>query len=32
MSYDGVLNAAVSKEGLEMADKIIDWAEQKAHA
>jgi hypothetical protein len=32
MSYDGVLNATVSKEGLEMADKIIDWAEQKAHA
>lgn len=32
MSYDGVLSAAVSKEGLEIAEKIIDWAELKAAA
>jgi hypothetical protein len=32
MSYDGVLSAAVSKEGLDIAEKIIDWAEQKAAA
>ncbi|OJV20222.1 MAG: hypothetical protein BGO21_12700 [Dyadobacter sp. 50-39] len=32
MSYDGVLSAAVSKEGLEVAEKIIDWAEQKTAA
>jgi hypothetical protein len=32
MSYDGILSAAVSKEGLEIAEKIIDWAEQKAAA
>ena len=30
MSYDGNLSAAVSTEGLELAEKIIDWAEQKA--
>lgn len=32
MGYDGVLSAAVSKEGLDIADKIIDWAEQKTQA
>ena len=32
MSYDGVLSAAVSKEGLEVAEKIITWAEQKTQA
>ncbi|PSL26218.1 DUF5618 family protein [Dyadobacter jiangsuensis] len=32
MSYDGVLSAAVSKEGLEVAERIIDWAEQKTAA
>lgn len=32
MSYDGNLSAAVSKEGLEVAEKIIEWAEQKTAA
>ncbi|WAC09591.1 DUF5618 family protein [Dyadobacter pollutisoli] len=32
MSYDGNLSAAVSKGGLELAEKIIDWAEQKSLA
>lgn len=32
MSYDGNLSAAVSKEGIEVAEKIISWAEQKATA
>lgn len=32
MSYDGNLSAAISKEGLDIAEKIIDWAEQKAAA
>lgn len=32
MSYDGVLNATVSKEGLEAAERIINWAEQKTQA
>ena len=32
MSYDGVLNAEISKTGLEVADKIINWAEQKTQA
>ncbi|MBO9612162.1 MAG: DUF5618 family protein [Dyadobacter sp.] len=32
MSYDGNLSAAISKEGLEIAEKIIDWAEQKTAA
>lgn len=32
MSYDGVLKADISKTGLEVAEKIIDWAEQKTQA
>ncbi|QRR03794.1 DUF5618 family protein [Dyadobacter sandarakinus] len=32
MSYDGILSAAVSKEGLDVAERIIDWAEQKTAA
>lgn len=32
MSYDGNLSAAVSKEGIEVAEKIIEWAEQKTAA
>lgn len=32
MSYDGNLLAGVSREGLAAAEKIIDWAEQKAAA
>ncbi|WP_353717961.1 DUF5618 family protein [Dyadobacter sp. 676] len=32
MSYDGNLVAAVSREGLEIAEKIINWAEQKTAA
>lgn len=32
MSYDGVLSAAVTKEGIDVAEKIINWAEQKAAA
>jgi hypothetical protein len=32
MSYDGVLSAAISREGLEIAEKIIDWAELKTQA
>jgi len=32
MSYDGVLSANVSKEGLDLAEQIINWAEQKAQA
>jgi RsiW-degrading membrane proteinase PrsW (M82 family) len=32
MSYDGVLSAAVSKEGFELAEQIINWAEQRAVA
>ena len=32
MSYDGNLSAVVSKEGLDLADQIISWVEQKAHA
>jgi hypothetical protein len=32
MSYDGVLSAAVSKEGLDLAEQIINWAEQRAVA
>ncbi len=29
MGYDGVLNANIAKEGLEDADTIIKWVEQK---
>lgn len=29
MSCDGNLSAVVANEGLEMADKIINWAEQR---
>lgn len=32
MSYDGNLSAAISTEGLQLAEKIIDWAENKARA
>ncbi|KAA0991694.1 DUF5618 family protein [Dyadobacter aurulentus] len=32
MSYDGNLSANVSKEGLDLAEQIINWAEQKAQA
>jgi len=32
MSYDGNLLAGVSGEGLDAAEKIIDWAEQKTAA
>ncbi|MCE7064347.1 DUF5618 family protein [Dyadobacter sp. CY326] len=32
MSYDGNLSAGVSNEGLELAEKIINWAEQKTQA
>jgi len=32
MSYDGNLSAAVSREGLDLAERIINWAEQKAQA
>lgn len=32
MSYDGNLSAAVSREGLELAERIINRAEQKAQA
>ncbi|KAA6433996.1 hypothetical protein FEM33_22155 [Dyadobacter flavalbus] len=32
MSYDGNLSAAISSEGLQLAEKIIDWAEMKAQA
>jgi hypothetical protein len=32
MSYDGNLSATVSKGGLELAEKIINWAEQKTLA
>ena len=32
MSYDGNLLAGVSREGLDAAEKIINWAEQKAAA
>ncbi|MCE7071325.1 MULTISPECIES: DUF5618 family protein [Dyadobacter] len=32
MSYDGNLSAGVSTEGLQLAEKIIDWAERKTQA
>jgi len=32
MSYDGNLSADVSKAGLEIADKIINWAENRTQA
>lgn len=32
MSYDGNLSANISREGLDIAEKIIDWAEQKTAA
>ncbi|WP_031526809.1 DUF5618 family protein [Dyadobacter crusticola] len=32
MSYDGNLSANVSKEGLALAEQIINWAEQRAQA
>lgn len=32
MSYDGNLLAGVSREGLDAAEKIINWAEQKTAA
>ena len=32
MRYDGNLSAAISAEGLQLAEKIIDWAENKARA
>jgi hypothetical protein len=32
MSYDGILNADVSKAGLAAAEKIINWAEHKTQA
>ncbi|MCE6989244.1 DUF5618 family protein [Dyadobacter sp. CY323] len=32
MSYDGNLSAAISKEGLDLAEQIINWAEQRAVA
>ncbi|MCE7061109.1 DUF5618 family protein [Dyadobacter sp. CY343] len=32
MSYDGILRASVSTEGLYLAEKIINWAEQKTQA
>lgn len=32
MSYDGNLSATISKEGLELAEQIINWAEQRAVA
>jgi hypothetical protein len=32
MSYDGNLSAVVSKEGLDLAEQIINWVEQKARA
>lgn len=32
MSYDDNLLAGVSREGLDAAEKIINWAEQKAAA
>jgi hypothetical protein len=32
MSYDGNLSVTVSKGGLELAEKIINWAEQKTLA
>lgn len=32
MSYDGNLSAAISTEGLQLAEKIIDWAENKVRA
>ena len=32
MSYDGNLSATISKEGLDLAEQIINWAEQRAVA
>ena len=32
MSYDGNLSTAISKEGMELAEQIINWAEQKTAA
>ncbi|TLU99256.1 DUF5618 family protein [Dyadobacter luticola] len=32
MSYDGNLSANISKEGLHLAEQIINWAEQRAAA
>lgn len=32
MSYDGNLSAAVSREGIDLAEKLINWAELKATA
>lgn len=32
MSYDGILRASVSTDGLYLAEKIINWAEQKTKA
>ncbi|SKB94048.1 hypothetical protein SAMN05660293_03062 [Dyadobacter psychrophilus] len=32
MSYDGVLRAEISKAGLDVAEKIINWAEQRSQA
>ena len=32
MSYDGILRASVSADGLYLAEKIINWAEQKTKA
>lgn len=32
MSYDGILRASVSSDGLQLAEKIINWAEQRSQA